>query len=390
MMMDPQDERHSRNLRPRVLVMSRGAYSRGGMERVMQTLGRDLPRAGFRPQVLIPDSEASDEICEWFIENGSSCEPSKLLASLNSFNVKNLVRLARDLRRRELDLVNIHSPGDFIPRMELLAARLAGLPAVVSIHGSARRTRPISRRGRLTNWLCWSRFTSAIVAPTLLVQREQKASGIASKNIHLVRYGVAAAASQLDRTAARQRLGLSPDILVVTTFGRLVRDKGVDVLIGAIDLLPTELLERTLFLIGGVGDQQVALRRLITDRTVRSIRFLEHVDDTGSYYAASDFFALPSRHEPFGLVFVEAAHCGIPSIGTNVGGIPEAIIAGETGLLVESEQPQRLAESITLLAGDPALRARLGRAAQVRARSQFSDGAMVAGYSNIFTAVLGL
>ena len=388
--MDPHDEHVSRDLPPRILVMSRGAYSRGGMERVIQTLGRDLRRSGFRPQVVIPDSHVSDEISEWFIENGSSCEPSKLLASLNSFSVKNLVGFVRDLRRRELDLVNIHSPGDFVPRMELLAARLAGLPAVVSIHGSARQTRPISRWARLTNRLCLSRFTAAVVAPTLLVQREQEASGIASKNIHLVRYGVAVAASRLDRPAARQRLGLSPDVLIVTTFGRLVRDKGVDVLIEAIDLLPTDLLEQSLFLIGGVGDQQVALQRLITERTGSSIRFLGHVDDTAAYYAASDFFALPSRHEPFGLVFVEAAHYGIPSIATDVGGISEAISAGETGLLIEPEQPQRLAESITLLAEDPALRARLGRAALVRARSQFSDGAMVAGYSNIFNAVLGL
>ena len=384
-------DRHvSGNPPPRILVMSRGAYSLGGMERVMQTLGRELPRHGFQPEVLIPDSQMSDEICEWFSNTGSSCERSRLLASLNSFNFKNFMGFVRDLKNRKLDLVNIHSPGNFVPRLELVAARLAGLPVVVSVHGSTRRTDSISRREHLVNRLFVSRITSAVIAPTQLVRGEQEVSGIARSNVHVIRCGVAVADGRLTRGVARQRLGLPPDVLVVTTFGRLVRDKGVDILIKAIDLLPTDLLEQALFLIGGVGDQQAALQSLITERSSHAIRFLGHVDDTASYYAASDFFALPSRHEPFGLVFVEAAQYGIPSIGTKVGGISEAIIAGETGLLVDPDQPQRLAESIILLAVDPALRAKLGRAAQARARSQFSDDAMVAGYSSTFRAVLGL
>jgi glycosyltransferase involved in cell wall biosynthesis len=386
--MDASEESVGRPESPRVLITSSAAYTLGGMERVMQTLGRELPDHGLHTEVLIPDGHIASEICQWFIEMGSPCERSKLLASLNSPGFKSLVGYARSLRRSRLDLVSIHCPGDHVPQVELLAARLAGLPAVVSIHGS-NRLNEVTRKKYLKNKIILSRLCSALIVPSELLLGQQQALGIASEKVRLVRHGVPVADDRLARAEARDRLGLRPDELIVTCFGRLVPDKGIDTLVQAVDLLSDELLARIRVLIGGVGDQQQALQDLVTERSAHAIRFLGHVNDTASYYAASDLFVLPSRHEPFGLVFVEAAQYGVPSIGTNVGGIPEAILAGQTGMLVEPEQPQRLAESITLLSNDAACRTRLGDAARERARSLFSEATMVAGYSEVFFEVLG-
>jgi glycosyltransferase involved in cell wall biosynthesis len=87
---------------------------------------------------------------------------------------------------------------------------------------------------------------------------------------------------------------------------------------------------------------------------------------------------MPSRvnlneaHEGFGLAFLEAAACGIPGIGSNVGGIPDAVVDGETGKLVEPDSPEELANAILFFYERAEKRKQMGRAARERARKQFS------------------
>ena len=88
--------------------------------------------------------------------------------------------------------------------------------------------------------------------------------------------------------------------------------------------------------------------------------------------------------EGFGIALVEAAAFGLPAIGSTSGGIPEAVIDGETGILVPEESPQRIADALTLLYRDPEIRLRMGKAGRVRARSQFSPEAIAANFRNEF------
>jgi glycosyltransferase involved in cell wall biosynthesis len=89
---------------------------------------------------------------------------------------------------------------------------------------------------------------------------------------------------------------------------------------------------------------------------------------------------LPSELEGFGLVYVEAAMYGVPSVGFRVGGVPDAIIDNETGILVEPGDEVGLSRAIQLLKADDELRTRLGRAAQDRAMSDLSESMMVQRY----------
>jgi glycosyltransferase involved in cell wall biosynthesis len=92
--------------------------------------------------------------------------------------------------------------------------------------------------------------------------------------------------------------------------------------------------------------------------------------------AAADVFVLPSRIEGFGLVYIEAAMHGVPSVGCAVGGVPEAIADGVTGLLVPPGDVDALRDAIVNLRTHPEWRARLGATARTRALTEFTDHRM--------------
>ena len=126
----------------------------------------------------------------------------------------------------------------------------------------------------------------------------------------------------------------------------------------------------------------------VAPRAKQAVSFLGHVDNTGLFYAASDLFVLPSRHEPFGLVFLEAAQYALACIGTSVGGIPEIVVDGETGFLVPPERPDELAARIVWLSRDEGLRQDLGKAARRRVQTNFTLDGMVGAYARLFQRTL--
>jgi glycosyltransferase involved in cell wall biosynthesis len=337
-------------------------------------------------EVWIPDRHIAAELRQWFTAHGATCEKSEALAVLNEKGLRAALSFSRHLRRRNIDLVNIHSPGYHMPLAELVAARLAGLPAVVSIHGLD-ATHVNSRTQYVRNRTIASPLSGAIIVPTEIVRQQQARFGISDDKLEFIRNSVPAQPNALSREEARDRLGLSHDEFIVLCFGRLVPDKGIDTLLRAVELLPPELLVRLQVLIGGIGDLE-SLQELVGERSRQTIRFLGHVTDTSPFYSASDVFVLPSRHEPFGLVFVEAGRHGVPSIGTNVGGIPEAVADGKTGLLIEPDDPDVLAQTILRLSENQGLRDELGEAARARADELFSEETMLTAYAKVFSRLV--
>ncbi|WP_340313186.1 glycosyltransferase family 4 protein [Rhizorhabdus argentea] len=191
--------------------------------------------------------------------------------------------------------------------------------------------------------------------------------GVARERIRLVTSGV-----DLDRF--QPCAASEPFILSV---GRLIERKGFDRLVDAFALVAAKFPEVRLR-IAGKGPQESALKAQ-AERTGlgNRIQFMGGVSDAelGELYRSCSFFAMPNRTladgdtEGFGLIFLEANACGKAVIGGRAGGAPDAIIDGETGLLVDGQDPEAIAAALRRLLADKAYRDRLAAGGLAHARA---------------------
>jgi glycosyltransferase involved in cell wall biosynthesis len=253
-----------------------------------------------------------------------------------------------------------HTHGSLAGRV---AAALSGARIVYTKHGlAAAEEQAIQVRGagRLAKRLAVTLFAHRIVANSEAVKRALVAQGADPGRVRLIPGGV-------DLSAFDAEAPLVPGVL--GALGRLQTEKGYDVLLRAL----VELRGEARLLLGGEGLLADELPRLARELGVLDlVDFRGFVSDVPAFMAETGLFVLASRSEGQGLVFVEAMAAGRPVVATRVGGVPEVVIDGETGLLVEPENPGALAAAVRRLLADPALAARMGQAGRRRAREVFS------------------
>jgi len=147
---------------------------------------------------------------------------------------------------------------------------------------------------------------------------------------------------------------------VILTVTRLVKRKGVDTVLHALSAIK-DTFPDILYLIAGEGPEEARLKKLTLKLNLQNhVRFIGRIGykNLPEYYNLADMFIMASRTElpdveGFGIVFLEANACGKPVIGTNSGGVPDAIIHGETGLIVPENDSLKLAKAITELLNNP-------------------------------------
>ena len=175
---------------------------------------------------------------------------------------------------------------------------------------------------------------------------------------------------------------------VIGTVGRLTDQKGLATLVHAMPRLRSS--DRgTRLLVAGEGPRRLALERLASRLGVRdSVRFLGQRADMAEVYSAMDVFALPSQHEGFGIVFLEAMSMGIPVVGSRVVGIVDAIEDEVTGLVVPPADPAALASAILRLFDDPGLARSLADRARRRVHATRSREVMAARTEAVYRRTL--
>jgi phosphatidylinositol alpha-1,6-mannosyltransferase len=192
------------------------------------------------------------------------------------------------------------------------------------------------------------------------------------------RFRPADAASRVD---TRARIGLAAERPLVLGVSRLVPRKGFDVLIDAAARLRPDVQ----LVIAGDGRDRTRLERRARATAPGRVRFLGAVpdDELPALYACADVFAMPCRErwlgleaEGFGIVFAEAAACGVPAVAGKSGGSSEAVTDGETGFVVEP-RADAVRDALDRLLADAGLRRRMGSAARARAVGELSSDVLV-------------
>ena len=202
---------------------------------------------------------------------------------------------------------------------------------------------------------------------------------------------------RFSRSAARRRqareirraAGIAPDAVVILYLGRFTVGKGLGELMDAFVRLADEEPQAHLVCVGG-SDQREPLPEHLLRRLREHPRV--HLEpwtyDPVGWYAAADVFVLPSYREGFPLTVIEAAAMSLPTVGTDIPGVREGIVSGQTGLLVRPREVQPLLEALRRLIRDPDLRQRLGRRGRARVRRLFESRMVWSGVAKLYRSVL--
>ncbi len=305
---------------------------------------------------------------------------TRAIAMRNDLDLASIVRLRSELRGA--DLAHLHTGR--ATWLGGLAACWSGVPAITT-----RRMDREVRRGLHTR-LIYDRLVRKAVAISPAVEQCLVAGGVAPQKIAVIASTVDPAdlAPSASRAELREREGLEDPDVVLLSLANLVPRKGLDVLLEA---LPAVLAEapRVRVWIGGDGPEREPLERAARERGMSErVKFLGRRQDKADLLTLCDAFVLPSRREGLGVAALEAMASGRPVVASRVGGLGEVVLDGETGILVPPEDPVRLAEALIRIAGDGALRDRLGLAGSERIAQGFTAAHMVAAYEELYLDVL--
>jgi len=289
------------------------------------------------------------------------------------------LRLARRLRQERFDLLHAHGARDHL--LAVIASALAGrIPVIRTKHNLTRVRRPLFYR----------RFASRLIAVSKAAQNVLLKAGVPQEKVTVVYDG-----ADLQRFTPRpkepavlEELGLDASHFVIGTAGRLgSKSKGIPTLLRSARILMTKAPNARLLLVGRKNRQVEGLAASLgLDHHVIFSGFRR---DMAATLAVMDLYVQPSVRDAFPSSVLEAMAMGKPVAATRVGGIPEAVIEGETGLLCAPENPEVLAQTILAMMNQPALLEEMGRKARARAERMFTLDRMMDEVEGVYQDVRG-
>jgi len=276
----------------------------------------------------------------------------------------------------------------------VVACKMLGIPVITHVHEYKWR---LSQLNPIRAWLVLH-GSDKLVAVSQAVKEMLLERGVQFSKVAVVYNGIPLENWILDETALnlRERWKCGKDEIAIGFIGSIEPHKGLATLVEAVSIIQSQTLPLKLIVIGDVprraSTEYFESIRLKVKQLglAKQVIFAGFQADVTPWIKALDIVVIPSLEESFGRVAVEAMMACKPVIATSVGALPEIILNGQTGLLVEPGSPESLASAISKLAASPSLREELGFAGRRRAMSMFTLDRYIAQIENVIAMMLDI
>ncbi len=362
-----------------------GSFRRGGAERDLLELLRRLDRRRYDMRVFCAHEEG--DMLEAYRATQVPTLPLGIGSIASAAGLRAVRRLRRYMRQERIRILQ----GFGVYGSFYAAAAGSGTPGLKVIAYEFTAIEPDSLKARLFQPWYYKRSDAIVGNSEAVLEAVRRRRGVRAGRLRLIRNGVDVSryagvetSGNNGQPAALQ--GIPAGSLVVGAVGRLHPIKGHRYLVEAWPRVRQRFPEARLLLVGPAHPHQeqeireVAARTGVADRLVLAgLR-----DDVPRLLPMMDVVALPSITEGFSNVIIEAGAAGRPVVATRVGGNPEAIVEGETGLLVPARDPAALGDAIVSLLADPSRRRQMGEAARRRVHAHYTVERMVESWDQLY------
>ncbi len=357
----------------KIVHVETGRNLYGGAQQVLYLCAGLQARNVESSLVCMPDSD----VYRAALRLGIALEP---IFCGGDLDILFMSRLRRYLIKQRPDVVHCHSRrgADFFGGR---AARGLKIPAILS-------RRVDSVEPRITSRLRFALF-ERIVAISDNVRGSLAAAGVADEKIEMIRSAVQTPAlvQRTSRDEWQSQFKLTKDNIVALVAAQLIERKGHRILLQALRHLVADQPQFRV-IIFGKGPLEKTLKQVVADFNLRSfVQFAGYRGDLDSLFSLADMLIHPASQEGLGVAMLKAAAAGLPVVAFAIGGAKEAVVDGETGLLVAPRDADGLLQAIRRLIENPRLRESLGQNGRARMRREFTIDEMVSKHIQLYKSI---
>lgn len=355
----------------------------GGIETLILELSKKLNPDRFHPEVCV------------FTEGGNLKNnfenygiPVHVITKKEGMDWSIPFKLAHMIKELHIDIVHTQNQSSWL--YAVIAAKLAKVPLVHTVHSNVNFNNPHPRR-----WLILQKYLAKYTSRVICVANSNAKFMIERQNIPVEKIKVVynGIDSEIynrpcDMLLKRKELAIKEEDLIVGNVARLSPPKDHETLVRAFKIVTKKIPAAKLLLVGD-GPLETKIKTLVSDLNLNTkVKFLGRRRDIPELLKIFDIFVLSSSSEGLPVAILEAMASGLPVAATNVAGNPEAVINEETGLIVSAKNPEALAEAICRLLQNPEEAKRMGDNGRNRVKEYFTFDKMVKEYEDIYSSLL--